>query len=143
MLDVEKTDNMFEIKMSATLENIDVADDGLANYLSDEDLPVDIFAVRILLREALLNAVTHGSGTDPQKTVTMNLWKHTAGIDMEVCDSGSGFNWRDYKEFSFTLDEGGRGLALMKIYSDNMEFNESGNTVILRKRYKVDEPVGR
>ncbi|MBN1765806.1 MAG: ATP-binding protein [Sedimentisphaerales bacterium] len=134
---------MFKIRMSATLENIDVVDDTLANYLSGWDLPVDIFAVRILLREALLNAVTHGSGMDSRKTVRLEIRMNTDGIDMEVCDSGSGFPWWNLKEYTFNLDEGGRGLALMKIYSDNMEFNETGNTIILRKRYKVDEPISR
>lgn len=122
--------------MSATLENIDDVDDRLAAYLSSQEVPVEVFAVRILLRESLLNAVTHGSGKDPSKTVHMEVKIDSDGIELDVRDSGPGFPWCDRRKDFDILGDGGRGLALMEIYSDEMIFNDKGNHLTLRKAFK-------
>lgn len=127
--------------MSATLENIDTADDKLAEYLTDRKIPVDVFALRIILRESLLNAVTHGSDVNPEENVSFDLNIDNSRVTVKVNDNGSGFNWREHIYHDDNLSEGGRGLAMMKIYSDNMEFNESGNEVTLCKHLKVASSV--
>lgn len=133
MVNVEETDNRFQLTMPATLENIDEADDRVAAYLLDKHTHVDVFAMRILLRESLLNAVTHGSGKDPDKSVKLDLEIGPTSVSMYVKDTGAGFEWRNYQG-DFDIDgDGGRGLALMKIYSDEMVYNEAGNEVTIRK----------
>ncbi|MCK5271302.1 MAG: ATP-binding protein [Sedimentisphaerales bacterium] len=141
MFEINHNDQSFRIKMSATLENIDTADDKLAEYLTDRKIPVDVFALRIILRESLLNAVTHGSGVNPEENVSFDLNIDSSKVTVKVNDNGRGFNWREHTYHDDNLSEGGRGLALMKIYSDNMEFNESGNEVTLCKHIKVASSV--
>ena len=143
MFDVNITGTSFEIKMSATLENIDVADDRLAEYLASGKIPIDSFAIRILLREGLLNAVSHGSDLDSAKTVSFTLCVETEGVRVKICDSGDGFEMQQCEASIDDLEEGGRGLALMKIYSDNMDFNNIGNEVTLYKRYEADVSISR
>jgi serine/threonine-protein kinase RsbW len=143
MFNVDITETGFAIKMSATLENIDVADDRLAGYLASSKVPIDNFAIRILLREGLLNAVSHGSGLDSSKTVSFTLRVEPEGVRVEIRDSGVGFDRQLHEVSMDSLEEGGRGLALMKIYSDNMNYNDVGNELTLYKRYQADVSTSR
>lgn len=143
MFAVNETESRFELTMSATLEGIDQADDRLAAYLQAHNVPVDVFGLRILLREAMLNAVTHGSGKDPNKSVALTVYLGTADITMTVEDSGEGFAWASRNPGFETLDgDGGRGLALMGIYADELKFNEQGNRVVLKKKLRDPVPSG-
>lgn len=139
MLDVTQTDREIGIRMPATLEAIDEADDRVTACLRTWAAPVDVFATRILLREALLNAVTHGSDKDPGKTVSLTLGKDPTGLTMVVEDSGPGFAWQARRRTMDVLADGGRGLALMELYSDGMAFNEKGNRLVLHKKWMPSE----
>ena len=134
-MEIETFDNGMRAVFPATLENIDSLDDLVTERIEQAGWPVDLFAVRILLRESVLNAVTHGSGCDPCKTVCFELRFDGGTLEMIVRDSGVGFDWQsgDF-EGDHALDESGRGLALMKMYSDNMSYNETGCEVRLEKR---------
>ncbi|MCH9022508.1 MAG: ATP-binding protein [Planctomycetes bacterium] len=143
MFESNKTKQGIEMKMSATLENINVADDLLTEHLKELDISVDLFAVRILLREALLNAVMHGSDSDSAKEVSLRLEMGTDSLTLRVSDSGEGFAWGEDWKVPDNLTEGGRGLALMKIYSNHITFNQKGNEVILQKNFKVDSIFSR
>ncbi|MCK4660725.1 MAG: ATP-binding protein [Phycisphaerae bacterium] len=125
------------VHMLASLENIDQADSAVSGFLIERKVPVDRFAVRIMLREALLNAVTHGSGGDSRLPVRLDVELGKSGVALAIEDTGEGFIWQD-RDVSFdVLGDGGRGLALMQIYSSEMTFNESGNRVALRRNYDV------
>lgn len=141
MLDVRKSNRIFRLTMSASLENIDEADDCLAAYLKEMRLPVELFVVRILLRESLLNAVTHGSDSDPTKSVSLVCKHNKTKLTIQVTDSGPGFPWKEQEVYSHNLDEGGRGLELMKIYADGLEYNRKGNQITLTKNYSSVIPT--
>lgn len=121
--------------MAACLRNIDEADAQLSRFLDVQDVPVDRFALRILLREALLNAVTHGSAQDEQREVRMDVTLEPAAVEMAVEDDGPGFAWIDRGTDFDICGDGGRGLALMQMYSTEMSFNNRGNRVVLRRAY--------
>ena len=89
MFEINHNDQSFRIKMSATLENIDTADDKLAEYLTDRKIPVDVFALRIILRESLLNAVTHGSGVNPEENVSFDLNIDNSRVTVKVSSFSS------------------------------------------------------
>jgi serine/threonine-protein kinase RsbW len=140
MFDINDLHNRLEIIMSATLANIDQADDIVADFSRTHNWPVDLFALRILLREAVLNAVTHGCHENPLQQVTIQIGLENGDVDLTVTDSGPGFNWRDHADYSQELAEGGRGMALMKIYSSCMDYNDPGNQVRIKLCGKV-QPV--
>ncbi len=141
MFEAKKTETSFSVMMSATLENIDKADDSMAEFLDSLDISIDKFGLRIILRESVLNAVTHGSHEDPEKTVNLNLEVEYGGVSMTVSDQGDGFDVCEAIETPGPLSESGRGLALMKMYSDEMDYNAKGTVVILRKSFKQAEPA--
>lgn len=141
MIEIEKINQQWKCRFSATLENIDAVDDLFAKYIESLGVDIDIFGVRILVRESLLNAVAHGSNTDPDKDVHFTAETDNDGITLTVRDSGQGFLWKDKVNIPDDFSENGRGLALMNIYSDDMSYNEKGNELMLRKYYKVEKPV--
>jgi serine/threonine-protein kinase RsbW len=141
MFDIEHTPNAIRITMSPSFENIDRVDAACAEELERRQLPVNAFAVRILLREAVLNAVTHGCGEGPDGRVMTALVFGDKDVNLVVEDNGPGFIW-DNRDAGFdVMGDGGRGLPLMQIYASEMKFNEAGNRVELSVRYDPSLPV--
>jgi len=136
MFEIRPTERGFEVSMSAELTNIDLADRRMAEFLDRAGAPLDRFAVRILLREALLNAVTHGSGQDPGMTVRLTMFLDDDGMVMEVEDQGPGFIWQNRDMVFDVCGDGGRGLPIMQIYSSEMTYNDAGNRLVIRRRYE-------
>lgn len=106
--------------------------------------PQDRFAVELLLREALVNAVRHGgrlnAGQHPadqqndDQKITCRLCAAGGEILIEVQDQGPGFDWRaQMGQVHSQLDESGRGLVLYKLYASSYEFNPIGNCITLRR----------
>ena len=62
-----------KLDLPATLDAIEEADDCMCAWLKPKELPLNLFGLRILLHEALLNAVTHGSQEDPNLAVSMSV----------------------------------------------------------------------
>ncbi|MCH7961413.1 MAG: ATP-binding protein [Planctomycetes bacterium] len=59
-----------------------------------EDLgypPRDVFGVRLALEEALVNAIKHGNGMDPEKTVRIDCRINLQTVRIEIEDEGDGF----------------------------------------------------
>ena len=97
----------------------------------------DIFAVRLALGEAVLNAFRHGNCGDPAKVVRVRWLITPAEAVFEVEDEGSGFDPElvpdpiagdNHKRIS------GRGLYLMRIYMSGVTYNQRGNCVTLFRR---------
>jgi len=124
-----------QLAMAATLENIDEADTRLCAFLTDTEAPIDLFAVRIIFHEAMMNAVIHGSGQDPDLTVFVNARLTDDGLSLTICDQGPGFPWRTHHGDIDTAVDSGRGLPLMDIYASQVEYNDAGNQVTLFRNF--------
>jgi len=96
----------------------------------------DLFALKLALEEALVNAVKHGNGMDPAKHVRVQYRINAERADVAIEDEGSGFN---PCEVANPTDEAnlershGRGILLMKAYMSAVVFSPSGNKVTLTK----------
>lgn len=127
------------LRMPATRASIDSADAELMRWLERWEVAVDRFAVRILLREALLNAVIHGSGECAQQEVRCTIQNDAESVTLIVEDDGPGFLWQD-RDLTFQIcGDGGRGLALMQTYASEVIFNDRGNRVVLRRRVETPQ----
>lgn len=96
----------------------------------------DLFAVRLALNEALVNAIEHGNSSDPSKKVTVVCQIEPERAEITVTDQGSGFEPASVPDC--TTDENlckacGRGIAMMRGFMDTVEFEGKGNTVRLVK----------
>jgi len=96
----------------------------------------DLFAVKLALEEAIINAMKHGNRMDRRKHVTIDFRIDDEGIVLEVEDEGEGFDPSSVPDP--TRDENieqphGRGIILMKAYMDRIKFNLKGNKVTMMK----------
>ena len=96
----------------------------------------DLFAVRLAINEALVNAIEHGNRSDPNKKVSIACRIDRERAEITVTDQGAGFEPRSVPDC--TADENlcktcGRGIAMMRGFMDTVEFEGKGNTVRLVK----------
>jgi serine/threonine-protein kinase RsbW len=90
------------------------------------------FALDMLLREFLNNAILHGHRSDIGKQVQVKLRIGRKWIVVQVADEGPGFDWQSIN-LSHPSENAtsGRGLLIGTWYSHRMRFNRSGNQVTL------------
>lgn len=114
-----------------------------------EELSVSNFSeFRLVLRELLINAIEHGSRNDSQKTVNCCI-DHLGGTRFRIIvgDEGEGF---DYKSLGAEMSDDPRqirrrGYALIRTFTDRIEFNDKGNwvtvyiTVAQKTHFQVSE----
>ena len=99
----------------------------------DED---HLFAVRLALEEALVNAMKHGNGFDPNLSVYVWYRATPERVEIRVADEGRGFDPGGVPDP--TADENlerpcGRGIMLMRCYMDEVTFSREGNEVSMVK----------
>jgi len=94
----------------------------------------ELFAVRLALEEALVNAIKHGHKGDPGKEVQLRYHLTTECILAEIEDQGPGFKPEDVPD-PFAPENlersSGRGLLLMHNYMTWVRFNDAGNCVTM------------
>lgn len=96
------------------------------------------FRLRVVLSEALSNAIVRGNSEDETKSVYVEAELVPDAIRVSVTDEGPGFDPETVPEplTPEQLDEaGGRGLFLIRKLVDDVQFNEQGNSIcmILRR----------
>lgn len=91
------------------------------------------FAVEILARECLNNAILHGNQGVANARVNFGLRIGKKLICLRVTDQGPGFDWRRVVRHGLPADTAveGRGLMVASIYARRIAFNQRGNQVTL------------
>lgn len=119
----------------ADLGEVDRISAEVSSCLQELELQKHNFAVQLLLREALNNAVLHGSAQDPAKQVRLDLHISADALCLAVEDEGPGFDWRSIlaNPLAGQTQECGRGLQIYRFYADRVEFNSSGSRVVLTR----------
>jgi len=102
-----------------------------------------VFAVRLALDEALVNAVKHGNRGDESKKVKIEFNINDERLVVAIADEGKGFVPEQLPDP--TAEENlsrpnGRGVMLMRAYMTDVQFNDAGNQVILTKRSDCERP---
>jgi serine/threonine-protein kinase RsbW len=96
-----------------------------------------VFAIKLAMEEALINAIRHGNRSDPAKRVVVEFEIDSGKAVLQVTDEGEGFRPEDLPDP--TADENlecpsGRGVMLMRAYMDEVRFSPRGNTVRMMRR---------
>ena len=103
----------------------------------------DVFAIKLAVEEALVNAIKHGNQLDPEKKVRVGYAVDDDRFDITIADEGPGFNPADVPD---PLDEiniernCGRGVFLIKSFMTTVEYRNGGNTIIMSKVKSPDDP---
>ncbi len=95
-----------------------------------------IFACKLALEEAVINAIKHGNELDDTKRVIVSFSIDDDRAAISIADEGKGFDPEDVPDP--TLDENliatsGRGIALMRAYMDEVRFNDNGTEITMIK----------
>jgi serine/threonine-protein kinase RsbW len=101
--------------------------------------------IEIALREALENAVIHGNHENPQKQVHVSCrCVAEEEVSIVVKDEGQGF---DSNAVADPTSQGaielshGRGIYLMKVFMDEVRFEQNGTVVHMRKKCGNIQPA--
>jgi serine/threonine-protein kinase RsbW len=136
-----QTEDTIDIRFSSCMDNIDAVCQAVTRYLlfrlAAVQRPDHLFAVNLVMREGLTNAVLHGNKNDDTKDVRFRLKiVDDLSIHVEIEDQGSGFDWRKYRYCQFPLAaDHGRGIPIMQTYFTRYAFNEKGNILFLQKDF--------
>lgn len=104
----------------------------LRNLLNEAGLASSSFAVELLVRECLNNAVIHVNRRFADKTIRFGLQVGWKWIRLQVDDDGPGFDWRKARRRHCEVEsESGRGLTLCALYAEQVRFNRCGNQITL------------
>jgi serine/threonine-protein kinase RsbW len=96
----------------------------------------DVFAIKLALEEALVNAIKHGNQMDPDKQVFIAYKVTTERFEIRITDQGTGFNPEDVPDPTAieNLERPcGRGLLLMRGFMTEVEYHGKGNSVSMAK----------
>jgi serine/threonine-protein kinase RsbW len=111
--------------------------DGIATSMSAAGYGCrDVFAVRLALEEAVINAIKHGHQGDPRKTVRVSYRISPQRVLINVDDEGPGFDPCQVADplSPENLDRStGRGLLLMRHYMTWVKHDACGNRVSMCK----------
>ena len=89
-----------------------------------------MFAVRLAIEEAVVNAFRHGNLSDPNKVVFFRAAIDDSQAEFEVEDQGPGFDPRlipDPTDEDNLEIPSGRGVMLIKAYMTEVEYVKPGN----------------
>src|SRR5262245_33920073 len=105
------------------------------------------FEIELALREALVNAIVHGNKRKTHKHVHVKCRFSMDGeVSMTVEDEGRGFQHNSVPDPTTPdnwLRTHGRGIYLMRSLMDEVEFEQGGSVVHMRKRAKGGGRVQR
>lgn len=102
-----------------------------------------IFAIKLALEEAMINAIKHGNKLDPAKNVHIAYHVTPKQAEITVEDEGPGFDRHCVPDP--TADENiekcsGRGILLMEAYMNSVEYSACGRRVKMIKKNE-DQPL--
>lgn len=99
----------------------------------------ELFAIRLSLEEAIVNAIKHGNGSYADKQIVIDYRVSPDEVTVRIEDEGLGFSLADVPDPTDPQNlerPCGRGIMLMRYYvgPENVRFNSRGNVVVITKR---------
>lgn len=127
------------IRVPTALDVVEEAVDLMARHCLACGLSpqADRFKLRVVLCEALANAIRFGNAMDPHKDVNVRAVVSDDALQVHVADEGDGFDPTDIPDPTTPdrlRDEAGRGLFLIRQLVDEVHFNDRGNAICMIMR---------
>lgn len=98
----------------------------------------ELFNIKVILNELLVNAIRHGCKNDVSKAVTINCSIREDGrLVLRIIDEGNGYDYCSILEQEicdiFSLDDNmkecGRGILIVRSLCEDLNFNDEGNEI--------------
>lgn len=114
------------VELSPDMENLERLCALMGGFLDAKGLSGERFALCLLLREAAGNALRHGCKGRGTLRVCLEVEDRTAVLTLE--HDGPGWDWRNREpSLPEPASTTGRGLFILKSYSDSVTYNDRGN----------------
>ena len=132
---------VYEEDLAADLRSLDLAQKLLVRWTAKCQLEEDeVFQWKLILTEAVTNAIRHGCGGIPGAVIHLSLEIGDQHITMSVQQPGPGPDIQSVQQVSLPddpLSEGGRGLFIISNYADKVTHwhNPDGYRIVIRKDY--------
>jgi serine/threonine-protein kinase RsbW len=137
--DAERRRVEISVRLPTDLDVVEEAVDLVARHCLACGVPPRAarFVIRVVLCEALANAILYGNCLDPEKRVEVCVQVDDETLQLDVRDEGSGFDpsavpdptGHERREL-----ERGRGLYLIRQLVDEVRFNDRGNAICMIMR---------
>jgi serine/threonine-protein kinase RsbW len=132
-------DGKYSVSFQSTvqyLEKVESITSSIAREAGFDESSTDDLSIAIT--ELFNNAIHHGNRGNEKKTVTLTYILHSKYLSISVLDQGDGFipdKIKNPLDPENLLAESGRGIYLVKMLMDGIDFNitENGSEIIIRK----------
>jgi serine/threonine-protein kinase RsbW len=112
----------------------------IKDYTGDSDLLG--YHLNLVLTEALANAIEHAPQSDKDEQLRVHIHIDGDYLCIKVYDHGEGFDLNQVQMPDFeTLDEGGRGIFVIRQLMDSVEYHKSADGNVLEMRKKLAPPL--
>lgn len=96
--------------------------------------------IKLAVIEICLNAIEHGSGNDPTKIVTIDLFEQNEFLNIEVSDTGKGFTPQIPTQFPPSQpNRRGFGLFMVCKLVDELELHADNQGTLVRLKIKMED----
>jgi anti-sigma regulatory factor (Ser/Thr protein kinase) len=135
--------NKLELTIKQGLNGVKETVEHAVRFLEKHQVTLDTFGFKLVLFEALNNAIIHGNSQNNELISSCIIEIHNDGLTIVVGNEGTGFDWREAVKGSLqsaalddTLEEGGRGFILYRLYDYDFSFSEDGREIKLHKKFE-------
>lgn len=108
----------------------------LFTFFSENKISMIFFRkIYLCISEAVMNSIIHGNKFDENKKILICLCLENKIIKAKIADQGEGFNILDVKDPTkneYIKNESGRGIHIIRSYSDEICFNSTGNEIQIK-----------
>jgi len=127
-----------DVIVASTVEAITpIVDKLMQLFRANHCPPRTEFALEMLLREAIANSIIHGNRENPRKHVRICCaYDPNRGMLIIVKDQGEGFDLSTIPNPLIAENVGsehGRGIYLINMLTDEVEFRRGGTEIYIRK----------
>lgn len=123
------------IILPSTLDSINKVENIIDEISEVKSISTDLYGkILIAVIEAVNNAITHGNKLDSSKNVKVDFNINQKKLKVTVEDEGNGFNpcfVPDPTAPENLENISGRGVFIMRKYSDEIKYNDKGTIVTL------------
>ncbi len=136
--DPETLDVRLEVRFPANLDEMTKVADAVMEVVNGmECAQGHELGIWLALQEALVNAIQHGAGNDPSKSIEVKVvCEAEHGMLIIISDPGEGFDpllVPDPQRAENLCSYHGRGLFLIRQHMDHVEFKRGGAEIHMRK----------
>lgn len=139
--------NQLELTFSSTAENVGIARMLIASVAAQLDLSLnDIEELKVVISEAVSNAIIHGYGNNPDQLVALAIKYDDEALRITVRDRGCGIP--DIEQamqpaYSTDPERMGLGFVFMQSFMDELNVDSivaQGTTVTMAKYLNKNNP---